>query len=66
MDWKVAVAQTLAMVFLALILLGIRDMIRLRSDVAAVRSHLLFIVITLALLMWSVWLFIREASLLKP
>jgi hypothetical protein len=66
MVWKFMVAQILAMVFLAMILLGIRDMIRHRSDAAVVRGHLFFIFITLALLAWSIWLIAREAPHLKP
>jgi hypothetical protein len=54
MVWKFMVAQILAMVFLAMILLGIRDMIRNRSDSAVLKAHLFFIFITLALLAWSI------------
>jgi hypothetical protein len=66
MGWRFLVAQKLAMIFLAMIVLGLRDMLRIRSDTALVRSHQLFLLIVAALLAWSIWLLFREARLLAP
>jgi hypothetical protein len=66
MVWPFFVAQTLAMIFLAMIVLGLRDMLRQRSDPVAIKSYLLFLLITFILLTWSVWLLFRAATLLHP
>lgn len=54
------------MVFLAMILLGLRDMVRYRSDTAMLKSYLPFLFVTITLLLWSIWLLFRTAPLLQP
>jgi hypothetical protein len=66
MVWTFFVAQTIAMVCLAMLVLGLRDMYRLRSESKALVSFLPFLLIVVALIAWSFWLMIRIAPSLSP
>jgi len=49
-----------------MIVLGLRDMFRHRSEAATINRYLHFFFVTLTLLAWSIWLLFRAAPLLEP
>lgn len=60
------VAQILAMIFLAMLVLGLRDMIRDRSATTALANYLPFILTLVVLIAWAIWLMVRVAPTLGP
>jgi hypothetical protein len=66
MVWAFIIAQVLAMVFLAMLVLGLRDMIWKRPAAAMIRDYFPFLMMTALLIAWSIWLLLRVAPSLEP
>jgi hypothetical protein len=63
MIWKVITAQVLAMVFAAVLVLVLRDALQ-RGSSGFSRAVWLCMVVTAGLVVWAIWLMVRESAII--